>query len=156
MIWEINLHDGGQPFFPDGRVGRVMLNLLFTHYAIPMCSKLYQLCLKLCPKFAYYAQPMPIISGRNKLVCLNNYLTMYRKSKLKQHRLRLLIIAPLLRRLPAGHGTRYFWSSQSGTGTWSEDDTLPVYHRHMLKIYLLFPHNTQCFLVSIIPKIMPA
>ena len=27
---------------------------------------------------------MPIISGRSKLVCSNNYLTLYRKSKLKQ------------------------------------------------------------------------
>ena len=49
-----------------------------------LCSKLYQLCLKLCPKFAYYAQTMPIITGRSKLVCSNNYFTLHRKSKLKQ------------------------------------------------------------------------
>ena len=61
-----------------------LCSIFFTHYAIPICSKLYQLCLKLCPKFAYYAQTMPIISGRSKLVCSNNYFTLHRKSKLKQ------------------------------------------------------------------------
>ena len=38
-----------------------------THYAIPICLQLYQLWLKLCPKFADYAQTMPIISGWSKL-----------------------------------------------------------------------------------------
>ena len=34
-------------------VGLGGLCLIFT---IPICSKIYRLCLKLCPKFAYYAQ----------------------------------------------------------------------------------------------------
>ena len=37
------------------------------------------------PKFsAYYAQTMPIISERSKLVCSNIYFIVYRNSKLKQ------------------------------------------------------------------------
>ena len=40
------------------RVGQIMLNF-FAHYAIPLCSKLYLLCLKLCPNFAHYAPTMP-------------------------------------------------------------------------------------------------
>ena len=57
-------------------VGQIMLNFS-THYSILICSKVYQLFLKLCPKFAYYAQPMPIISGRNLYV----QIAMYRKLK---------------------------------------------------------------------------
>ena len=57
------------------RVWRIML-CFFTHYAIPICSKFYRLCLKLCPKIAYYAQTMLIISGRSKLVCSNNRITL--------------------------------------------------------------------------------
>ena len=56
-------------------VGRIMLNF-FTHYSILICSKVYQLFLKLCLKFAYYAQPM-LISGRNLYV----QIIMYRKLK---------------------------------------------------------------------------
>ena len=44
-----------------------------------------------------------------------------------------------------------------GMGHGLRTRVLPVYHGHiMLKEYLLFPHNAQCFLVPIIPKIMPA
>ena len=54
---------------------------LCTHYGIPICSKLYQLCLQLCPKFAYIMLELCpcIISGKSKLVCSNNYFTLYRK-----------------------------------------------------------------------------
>ena len=62
MAWQVGL--GGLCF------------IFFTHYAIPICSKFYRLCLKLCPKIAYYAQTMLIISGRSKLVCSNNHITL--------------------------------------------------------------------------------
>ena len=54
------------------RVGRIML-----HFLPIMLFQYAQNC-------TYYAQTMPIISGRSKLVCSNNYFTLYRKSKLKQ------------------------------------------------------------------------
>jgi len=40
--------------------------------------KFYRLCFNLCPKFAHYAQivHVPIISGRNKLLCSNNCITL--------------------------------------------------------------------------------
>ena len=37
-----------------------------THYAIPICSKFYKLCFKLCPKFVYYAQT--VLEGANLYV----------------------------------------------------------------------------------------
>ena len=53
-----------------------MLTFFSTHYAIPTCSRFYRLCFELCPKFACYAQTMPIISGRSKLVQSNNCITL--------------------------------------------------------------------------------
>jgi len=39
--------------------------------------KFYRLCFKsVCPKFAHYAQTMPIISRRSKLVCSNDCITL--------------------------------------------------------------------------------
>ena len=60
---------------------------LFYHYGIPICSKLYRWCLKLCP--IMLKLHVPIISGRSKLVCSNNYCTLCRKlngSRVAVHR----------------------------------------------------------------------
>ena len=126
---------------------------------------------------------MPIISGRSKLVCSNNYFTLYRKSKLKQDGSSSTIVVSRgytpFRKSGCGHATS--WKVQCSHQTlrlliialnspltdraWDEilhglglghclRTRLPVYHRHiMLKMYLLFPHNAQCFLVPIIPKL---
>ena len=142
---------------PICSVERIMLmQFILTHYALPICSKL---CLNYSPSLPTLLKLSPcIISGSSKLVCSNNYFMLYRKVNWN----RMAVYRPL-NSVNADHCslalsvTNEAWDETlHGLGLGhSLRRRLPVY-RHMLKMHLLFLHNAQCFLVLIIPQIMPA
>ena len=152
-------------------VGLGGLCSMFLFY--PLCysnmQKFYRLCLKLYPKFAYYAQTMPIISGRSKL-WHHNYITNL-KPGLGLLGADYICITCCsngyhVRTLSLGLGPwAWGWDtsqSKTGTGTWlgtkhSLRTRLPVYLRHYVqKVPIIFPYNAQYFSCTMIRNTMPA
>ena len=133
-----------------------MLNF-FTHYAVPVCSKFYWLWFKIImPQIAYYAQTMPINSGRSKLVCSNNCITLLCTTSQFHHQSQTRPSRSYhAKTLSLGAEPRHedeILRTQLVTRP-SLRERLPVDLRHYAQNYLLFPRNAQRFLVPIIPKI---
>jgi len=116
-------------------------------------------------------------AGRSKLVCSNNCITLlcttsqfHHQSQTRSRRLLGDLCQQTTTTIPYSscedsitgsglsvHGMRYFTVRDCYTETrHSLRIRLPVYLGHYAQNYLLFPHNAQCILVPIIPKIMPA
>ena len=141
------------------KVGRIMLCFLpimlflyaqnSTDYALNYAPKLL-IMLKLCSLF---------LSGRSKLVCSNNRITLLCTTSQFHHQSQTRPSRSYrVKTLSLGAEPRHedeILRTQLVTRH-SLRARLPVDLRHYAQNYLLSPHNAQCFLVPIIPKIMPA
>ena len=54
-----------------------LCSIFFTNSAILICSKFYQLCLKVCCKFAYDCSEYAYYFRKEQICCSNNYFTLY-------------------------------------------------------------------------------